>query len=326
MQPVNEKIKLYAVREFGQRLSVVMDFLRQNWKPLLVYLTYFLLPLSLLQGLSLNSFMGGYTDILSGISRNAQEPTAAGIVQFILSLLAFISLYMVGAVLLYGVVYGYMRIYERGDGQITSLTWAELKPDFWFSVKRSVRLMLAGIVIGFALLLVLGALMGLAVAITPALVLLPYLIFILAIIALAPPLSLITPAYIFEDGQTLVGSIKKGLRLGFGTWGGTVGVMFILSFIINIVTQFTALPWTLMFIVKMVFGLGIDGLDGTWTENVFYTFGYYLTAVLQCFTSYVASTGLIVGAAYLYGHAAEKMDGITVEDNIRNFGNLGATN
>ena len=130
----------------------------------------------------------------------------------------------------------------------------------------------------------------------------------------------------FIEPQTLVGSIKKGLRLGFGTWGGTVGVMFILSFIINIVTQFTALPWTLMFIVKMVFGLGIDGLDGTWTENVFYTFGYYLTAVLQCFTSYVASTGLIVGAAYLYGHAAEKMDGITVEDNIRNFGNLGATN
>ena len=51
MQVTDEKIKLYAVRDFGQRLSVVMDFLRQNWKPLLLYLTYFLLPLSLVQAL-----------------------------------------------------------------------------------------------------------------------------------------------------------------------------------------------------------------------------------------------------------------------------------
>ena len=49
MEPNTEKIELYAVRDFGQRLTVVMDFLRQNWKPVLIYLTYFLLPLSLVR-------------------------------------------------------------------------------------------------------------------------------------------------------------------------------------------------------------------------------------------------------------------------------------
>ena len=72
----------------------------------------------------------------------------------------------------------------------------------------------------------------------------------------------------------------------------------------------------------MFFGLGIDGLDGSFTENVFYTFGTYLSGVLQCFGGYVASAALIIGAAYLYGHAAEKLDSFTVDSNIQNFENL----
>ena len=74
-QPKTEKIRLYVVRDFGQRLSVVMDYLRQNWKPLLLYLTYFLLPLSLVQALSLNGFMGSYIDLISGITKTAGEPS-----------------------------------------------------------------------------------------------------------------------------------------------------------------------------------------------------------------------------------------------------------
>ena len=87
MQSTDEKIKLYAVRDFGQRLTVVMDFLRQNWKPLLLYLTYFLLPLSLVQALSLNSFMGDYMDLVGGMAQNADDLSAFGIVSFVLNLL-----------------------------------------------------------------------------------------------------------------------------------------------------------------------------------------------------------------------------------------------
>ena len=118
MQSTDEKIKLYAVRDFGQRLTVVMDFLRQNWKPLLLYLTYFLLPLSLVQALSLNSFMGDYMDLVGGMAQNADDLSAFGIVSFVLNLLAFFGLYIVGAVLMYAVVYGLMRLYERGNRRL----------------------------------------------------------------------------------------------------------------------------------------------------------------------------------------------------------------
>jgi hypothetical protein len=322
MQIPNEKIKLYVVRDFGQRLTVVMDFLRQNWKPVLLYLTYFLLPLSLVQALSLNSFMGGYMDLIGGLAQNAEEPSTANIVSFALNLLAFFGLYMVGAVLMYAVIYGLMRLYERGDGNLSAVTWTELKPDFMLSMKRSVILMLVGIVFAVVLLVALGVFIALAALVTPALIFLVYILFLAITVCLAPPLSLITPVYVFEEQQTLMGAIKKGLRLGFGTWLGTVGVIVALGFIINIVSQFVAMPWTIMFFIKALFGMGIDGLDGTWTENVFYTFAYYLTGVLECFGGYVTSAALVIGAAYLYGHAAEKLDGITVEKNIQNFENL----
>lgn len=321
-QPKTEKIQLYVVRDFGQRLSVVMDYMRQNWKPLLLYLTYFLLPLSLVQALSLNGFMGSYIDLIGGLAKTAGEPTASGIVSMVLHLGAFLGLYMIGAVLMYAVVYGVMRRYERGDGQQTALTWQDLKPDFFFSLKRSVILMLAGAVVAIALLLVMGGLIALAAMITPALIFLIYIVVLAFAICLAPPLSLITPVYVFEDKQTFMGAVKKGLRLGFGTWLGTVGVMFILYFIINIVTQFVTMPWAIMFFLKMFFGMGLDGLDGSWTESVFFSFGTYLTGVLECYGGYIASSAVLVGAAFLYGHAAEKLDNVTVESNIRNFENL----
>lgn len=322
MESNTEKIELYAVRSFGERLTVVMDFLRQNWKPVLIYLTYFLLPLSLVQALNLNGFMGGYLDILSSATHGAEEPSASSLLSFVLHTLGFIGFYVVGMLLLDAVLYGMMRLYQHGDGKLGAVEWKDLKPDFMFSLKRATILTLASTAVGMAFLVVLGLIMvGLAL-ISPALILLGYLLMLAVIIALLPPLSLITPAYVFEDNTTLMGAIRKGCRLGFKTWGSTVAVMLILSLIINIISQFTALPWSIMFIVKMFFGLGLDGLDGSFTESVFFTFGTYLSGVLQCFGGYVASAALVIGAAYLYGHAAEKLDSFTVDSNIQNFENL----
>lgn len=245
MELPNEKIKLYAVRDFGQSLTVVMDFLRQNWKPVLIYLTYFLLPLSLVQALSLNGFMGGYLDILGTITTNGGEPSAMGMVTFVLSLLGYLSLYIVGSLLMYGVVFGLMRIYERGEGKLGKVTWQELKPDFMLVLKRSVMLTLVGIVIGLAIAAALGAVMFLLAMISAGLVLVGYLLLLAVLVFLMPPLSLITPAYVFEDDINLIDAIKKGCRLGFGTYFFTIGVMLVLGFIINIASQFTALPGAL---------------------------------------------------------------------------------
>ena len=42
-------IKLYRIRRFGEKISDTFDFVRENWRPLLKYITYLLLPVALVQ-------------------------------------------------------------------------------------------------------------------------------------------------------------------------------------------------------------------------------------------------------------------------------------
>ena len=60
-------------------------------------------------------------------------------------------------------------------------------------------------------------------------------------------------------------------------------------------------------------------LAGSPTVSVGYSFILYLLGVIQVFGGYVASIFTLVGSAYQYGHASEKMDGVRIESDIENF-------
>ena len=59
MEAQKPKIALYVQRSFGEKLTTTFDFIKENWKPLMKFTTYLMLPLCLLQGLSLNGLMSG---------------------------------------------------------------------------------------------------------------------------------------------------------------------------------------------------------------------------------------------------------------------------
>ena len=61
MEAQKPKIALYVQRSFGEKLTATFDFIKENWKPLMKFTTYLMLPLCLLQGLSLNGLMSGIT-------------------------------------------------------------------------------------------------------------------------------------------------------------------------------------------------------------------------------------------------------------------------
>jgi hypothetical protein len=42
-------IKLYSRRSFNQKLSDTFDFAKENWKPLFRLLTYFVLPIAIIE-------------------------------------------------------------------------------------------------------------------------------------------------------------------------------------------------------------------------------------------------------------------------------------
>ena len=48
MESQKPKIAMYVKRPFGEKLNASFDFLKENWKLLLKFTTYLLLPLCLI--------------------------------------------------------------------------------------------------------------------------------------------------------------------------------------------------------------------------------------------------------------------------------------
>ena len=53
-------IKLYRTRTFSEKMSDTFDFVRENWRTMLKFLTYMMLPLALVQTFAMNNFMTGF--------------------------------------------------------------------------------------------------------------------------------------------------------------------------------------------------------------------------------------------------------------------------
>lgn len=71
MESQKPKVAMYVKRSFGEKLNASFDFIKENWKLLLKFITYLLLPVSLIQALSLNGLMGGALKISAVASTTA---------------------------------------------------------------------------------------------------------------------------------------------------------------------------------------------------------------------------------------------------------------
>ena len=139
------------------------------------------------------------------------------------------------------------------------------------------------------------------------------------VIILAVPLALWAPIYLFED-ISVMESLKKTFRLGFATWGGIFLISLIMGLIAGILQGVTMMPWYIGTIVKSIFAMSSGGSEAT--VSVGYNFMLYLLAIVQAFGAYLAMIFSLVGLAYQYGHASEKVDNIMVESDIDNFDKL----
>lgn len=323
VQETTKNSRLYAVRTFGENITAVMDFIRENWKPLLKYLTYFLLPVCMIGSLGLNSFMGSYMEMIESFTGSIDNvPDTSRLASMGISGVAYVLLILVASGLLNTVLFTFMRMRLLKGTDLNGITFSDMKPDFNYCLKRTLLLIPAAIlifVVVFSLFVVLVFALAL---ITPVLGLLAYVLMFVVLLVCIPLLSLITPTYMMEEDTGLFKAISKGIRLAFRSFWVILGVEACLYLVYTIVSQFFGLPWMIMMFIKMFFGLGIEELDSSWVNNVFFDFAYFLSAVLLTFGGQLLYTLFYIATTYLYGHAAEKADHFSIESNISQFDQL----
>lgn len=315
METQKPKIAMYVQRTFGDKLNATFDFIKENWKVLLKYVTYLLLPVSLIQALSMNGLMGMMLGTADPAVVEAMFTDSGQVVTFVsyYGLLLLISL--IGTNLLGALVYTLMRLYNEREQRLSGIEFGELKPLLYRNFKRLFSLTLFAIFMMVLIGLVIGVLASLVSSFS---VLFVFLLLLVGSLLLAP-LLLWGSIYLFED-ISLMKAFSKAFRLGFATWGGVVLMAIVMGFLASILQGVTTMPWYISILVKTFF-IASDAGSGIGT-SVGYNFMLYLFGVLQAFGAYLAMIFYLVGLAYQYGHAAEKMDSVRIEEDINHFDQL----
>lgn len=291
MESQKPKIALYVKRPFGDKLNATMDFIKENWKPMLKFCIYLILPLCLIQAISMNGIMGGAMGIAAAKEAGTNSLAAIGM-QF-------------------WVNYGLMQVYNQREERLAGVTFADLKP-FLF---KNIRRLLVMVLFCIGLTIVVGIVMGILVVASPFTLLLT----IPLLIACAVPLALFTPIYLFEEIGILA-AFWKTFRLGFATWGGVFLVSLVMGLISSVLQGVTTTPWYIATIVKYFFML--SDTQNELTISAGYSFMVYLLAIVQTFGAYLSMIFSLIGMVYQYGHASEVVDSISVESEIDKFEQL----
>ena len=313
MEYTKPKIEFYRRRDFSEKMNVTFAFIRENWKPLLKYSFYLIMPVCLVQTFAMNSFFNTYIDLMtnSATGMGTFEGSASSVVANY-GIVMFCT--MIGGAIMSGVIYTLMQTYAKRENRLIDVTLDDFKDDFVRNAWKYLRLIL---LFFFAYIVIVSIMIFMAfISVYTLALTIPIFI---ACILLCVPLMMIFPICIFEDKISIVDSIKKSWRLGTATLWGMLGLIIVLSIISSVIQSITMMPWYIAEVVGMVFSLSSESMIA---QSVIYKFLLYLLGLLQSFGMYISMIISIIGLAFQYFHAREKVEGVTIESNITNFGNL----
>lgn len=320
MQVEAPKIELYRVRTFTEKLTDTFNFLRENWRPLLKYFMYMMLPVSIILALPFNHFFEGYMKLITSIDKgNFMSNTDMWL--YGISAVASVLIGILAFLLLQSLVFAMIRVYNRRPERMKDLFYTDFRDDLFFCLQRSLIQTLVGL--GFflviAIIVVLLVVLALALgAVGVVFSVMGVILLYIALFALIFPLMMVTPVYLLEDEIGVIAAYKKGLRLGFMTWGGVFALLFVVGILSSVIQTFTMMPWYIMSLVKTIFTMSND-MDKPFFHSFIYVFVQYLTCVLMCLGYMISEILSYVAVTFQYGHASEKIDGAGVSKRIDNF-------
>lgn len=276
-------------RDFGAKIGATFEFLGAHWRPLGKCLVYFVLPLALVMGVAVGIFQSQIFDTVGHIDSAATRPGAMVLTRNLDRLSGTYWLGMGVMALTYlvlmGTVYGY--IYVR----INLPAEEEVTPAL---VGQQVRRLSPKFIV-LSILVLLATMLGMILLFVPG-------------IYLSVALSLAWAVQTFE-GRGATDSIKRNLQLIRGKWWSTLGLSFVMSLIIGLLSLVFQLPTYLAMAGKMLHwsALGSD--------------------ILMIFTSTLASVGqmvlytpLFVALSFQYFNLVERKEGVGLRGLVDSLG------
>ena len=293
-RPTDPRILLYKERTASECMNSAIDFMRQNWRILLRYSLYILLPVCIIQTV-------GVVTVVDGILAQMSEPPIADLVTFLIFGLA-------GFVLLNTLLWTMVKLYhERPDG-LATVTGKMIRKCFWPMLGRMV-IAVVPIVLIMAPALVLA---------TIVMVFVPFAFFAYMLVAL--PVLLVAPIYGLEE-VSIFTAVKRAFVLGFRQLGILLLMAITLMVMVYVMQGIVMLPLVLLFALKA----SLSDPSTVYVHPMLTTSGkvlFNMFSVVYCYVSYLSTAVVLVSAAYLYGCSAQKGEDRSLISDIDNFENL----
>ncbi len=314
-----ENIKLidyHVTRDFGTKISVTFEFMRQNFVSLGKSLLLIAGPPILIASLLMGSFIGDMLTVAFNAGRSGDpamfeqmfSPTSM-FSQVILMMLAYGAAYVAAI----ATINNYVLLYEERKSNKISTN------DVWDKVRSTVW-MYAGTIFLFFVLLYAG-IIGLAVVIGAIAAVAPVLAPLIGIavgvgvayIVVGSSLIFIIRAY---ERRGFFDAIQRSLRLMRGKWWSTFGLVFVLSLIASVISYIFLIPG---YVITLVAGLhNVNPTpeqmmgDVPVIAMVFFALYYAAIIMLQSLTQ--------VGLAFQYFNLVERKEAKGLMNKIDSLG------
>lgn len=292
---MSEQIKLYKNRSIGERFSVVIDFLKQNWKVLYKNILPVGLPLAIILGYFLVQ------------QTNAQ--LISNLRNFYLIYFLFIIVSYMNIVYLYSMIGSILVQYDRN--QLTETTgWKDLKDNFFRFFGKTISIsfiIFVPLIVIVSILAVFLTFWAAGASLTGSYLLVGViaLLIIGAFIAFMPTFTILYfPAYF--SGKNILKSIKISVVLGFKNWGSLFLAIILTSIAFYIIYMIFSLP----FIIVSVLSIGHVSIV------------MYILAILSTIGILLIYPVMILIFAFQYFSIVEKEEGVSLQSQVSEFENL----
>ncbi len=309
-------INYHKTRDFSQKMSVTFEFIRQNFKSLAKSILFIAGPPVLLASLLMGSFFQDFFSASMSIGAGNTNAFQNLVLtpSFWFQILLMVVFLLTSTVATISTINNYILLYEeKQTHQIeTGEVWDRVRKTFFMYLGTAVLFTILGVAV-YLLMIIPVALLG---AISPALVILGVMAFIVGIVYLIFSTSLVFIVRAYERAGFFE-AIGRSFKLVQGKWWSTFGLIFVLYLIAVVVSYVFMIPWYIITVVTSLHNTGVEGFQapgkGMATLSLVLFTLYYLTQM-------ILYTLPNVGIAFQYFNLVERKEARGLMNQIESIG------
>lgn len=290
------RIALYTRRTLGEKINVAIDFLRQNWRVALRFSIYLLLPLALIHSVGL------FTLLRSITSDNYNSSDVGAIFSIVI--------FVIVACLIYTLILTLFQYYQGSDdGDLSALTFKDVKGHMWKNLKRILVLLLSILAIAVPLSFIM--LVSLVVPFISLFVFVGYSIMMFIV--------MMVPIYYILENCRVRDAYGRSFSHARESLGKLIGLMFALLLVVSIISTSTSMPMVVfLFVTEQLIPSGQLSRPVSLSFDII----LYVFVIIQTFFSYLSMALVVTTLVFHYGSNAREQDDLAIAVDIENFENL----